>query len=78
MTIHFQLQPILFTSAPTVDQTVSFRNETPDYETIQLIGWKWDEVGKYFVVIVFFLMGAFVKIIYHNTRWLKTQIPESW
>lgn len=72
------LLAILFGKTLTIDETIISRNNTHNLGTIQLIGWRWDAVGRYFVLIVFFLMGAFAKIFYHNTKWLRTQIPESW
>jgi len=45
---------------------------------VTIIGWQWETVGKIFNGGILLSAGAIVKIAYHNTRLLRTQIPESW
>ncbi|XP_074593025.1 Na(+)/H(+) exchanger protein 7-like [Brevipalpus obovatus] len=71
------LIPSLIVPANCSNSRTSVKNATNQSTKISLIGWRWNEIGEYFVLVTFVLMGAFVKIIYHNSRWLNTQIPES-
>ncbi|XP_053200996.1 Na(+)/H(+) exchanger protein 7-like [Panonychus citri] len=61
----------------SVDQSLVGHNSSRRGVVITLIGWRWDTIGPYLVVVIFFILGAFAKLSYHNTHWLRTQIPES-
>uniref|UniRef100_T1KSG4 Sodium/hydrogen exchanger n=1 Tax=Tetranychus urticae TaxID=32264 RepID=T1KSG4_TETUR len=64
-------------SVNPIQQSLIGHNSSRRGVHITLIGWRWDVIGRYLVVLVFFLLGAFAKIAYHNTQWLRNQVPES-
>ena len=51
--------------------------EETEHPRLSLISWRWHEVEGYFIVSVFLLTAAFVKIAYHQISALHTYIPES-
>lgn len=51
--------------------------EETDHPRLSLISWRWEEVEGYFIVSVFLLTAALVKVAYHQIQALHMYIPES-
>lgn len=51
--------------------------EEEDHPRLSLISWRWHEVEGYFIVSVFLLTAALVKVAYHQIQALHMYIPES-
>lgn len=51
--------------------------EEEEHPRLQLISWRWEEVEGYFIVSVFLLTAALVKVAYHQIQALHMYLPES-